>query len=136
MLLNTAGTLKVIHCEDGGAAAHDVFRWNVDRAGLMPGGALTPFSNRFHHAINETLDLMTMEERKELFDVTFDILYSTGANSLSDFTDGTLKKSIELAKKFRKAPELRAFLLSLSGFTLKDTVARPKEEHSPDEVQS
>lgn len=135
MLMNTAGTQKVVCCEESGAAAHDVFQWNVDRAGMIPGGVVTAFSNRFHHAINETLELMTVEQRKELFDATFDILYSTGANTLSDFTEGTLKKSLELAKKFRKTPELRAFLLSLSGITLKDAVAHVKLEHPSEETQ-
>jgi len=128
MLLHCAGTQRIVSTDAGGAAAHDVFNWDVDRENMLPAEELSGLSRRFHFAMNEALDQMTPEERRELVEEIFDVLYSTGAFMLSDFTEQTLRKTLELAKQFRKAPELRAFLLSLSEITLKDAVSRPRRD--------
>ena len=47
------------------------------------------------------------------------MLTSTGAFTLSEFSEQSLRKSLELANQFRKAPELRSFLLSLAGKGIK-----------------
>ena len=58
---------------------------------------------------------MDSDERRELVEEIFDVLTSTGAFTLSEFSEQSLRKSLELANQFRKAPELRSFLLSLAG---------------------
>ena len=127
MLMNMAGTQQIIFTEEIGAAAHDVFAWNVNKNSFIPAKDLSGVSNNFHFAINEVLDKMTSDERQELVEEIFDLLYSTGASMLSDFSEQTLKKTLEFTKQFHKAPELRAFLLNLSGMTLKNVVIKPRK---------
>ena len=135
MLLNTAGKQSVVFSGEGGVAAHDVLNWSVDRNGLIPGEELSALSSSFHLAINETLDGMAIDERQELVEEIFDLLYSTGASMLSDFSEGTLRKTLEMAKHFRKASELHAFLLRLSEITLKSAVTHQRRELFTDAVE-
>ena len=128
MLLYTAGTQSIVCSEGAGVAAHDLLNWNVDRNGIVPGDGLSKISTDFHLAINETLNRMDIDERQELVEELFDLLYSTGASVLSDLTEPSPKKALELAKKFHKAPEIHSFLLNLSEISLKDAVTHPKRE--------
>lgn len=113
MLLNQAGRLDVISAETAGVVGHDGFTWDVERTGFVHAAELSDFSRIFRAAIDETLDGMDTEDRAELVDEIFDVLISTGAFMLTDFTEQNLRQTLELANGFRKAGELRSFIFRL-----------------------
>ena len=114
MLLTQVGRLDVIQASDAGAAGHDGFTWDVFRDRFIHCPELSDASKIFNAAIDEAIADMDSDERRELVEEIFDVLTSTGAFTLSEFSEQSLRKSLELANQFRKAPELRSFLLSLA----------------------
>ena len=125
MLMDTAGRTEVIACEKDGPAAHDIFMWGLGPDAFVRAGELSEKSRKFHKAINKTIEGMTTPERYELVDELFQVLSSTGAVTLSDFTDHTLKQAVKLAGKFRKAKEIRQFLHLLARFTIRGSIVEP-----------
>lgn len=120
MLLNQAGRLDIVSSETAGVAGHDGFTWNVGRDRFCHANELSDFSKVFRASIRETLGGMDTEDRAELVEEIFDVLTSTGAFTLSDFTEQSMKHSLEMAKQFRKATELRSFISSLIEKSLKE----------------
>ena len=128
MLMDTAGKTDVIACEKDGAAAHDLFAWALGPDAFVRAGGLSEKSRKFHKAINKTIEDMTTPERYELVDELFQVLYSTGAVTLSDFTDHTLKQAVKIAGKFRKAKEIKQFLHLLARFTIQGSIVEPVKQ--------
>lgn len=122
MLMQDAGNLTVVACDEYGVNAHDLLLWQVASGGFVKLPELSKFSVVFNSAIDMTLDGMDNVERKVLIDEIFDVLYSTGAFQLSDISDSTFTQLLEMANHFRKAPMLRSFLLTLSELYLKGAV--------------
>lgn len=114
MLLTQVGRLDVIQASNAGATGHDGFTWDVFRDRFIHCPDLSDASKIFNAAIDEAIADMDSDERRELVEEIFDVLTSTGAFTLSEFSEQSLRKSLELANQFRKAPELRSFLLSLA----------------------
>lgn len=121
MLLNQAGKLDVISAETAGVVGHDGFTWDVKRDRFIHADELSDFSRVFRTSIGETLDGMGIEDRKDLVEEIFDVLTSTGAFMLSDFTEQNLRQTLEMAKQFRKASEIRSFILKLVENSIKQT---------------
>ena len=113
MLLTQVGRLDVIQATGAGATGHDGFTWDVFRDRFIHRPELSEASKIFNAAIDEAVEDMDSDERRELVEEIFDVLTSTGALTLSEFSEQSLRKPLELANRFRKAPELRSFLLSL-----------------------
>lgn len=129
MLLNQAGALDVIQTEENvGIGGHDGCTWEVCRGRFGHCEELSDMSKIFRAAIAEALDNMDAAERGELVDEIFDVLTSTGAFMLSDFTEQSLRQSLELAKHFRKAPEVRGFIFNMIEKSLKQAKAVRAEQ--------
>lgn len=120
MLLNQAGRLDIVNSQTTGVTGHDGFTWDVSRDKFSHANELSNFSKVFRSAIGETLDGMDTDDRAELVEEVFDVLTSTGAFTLTDFTEQSMHQTLELAKQFRKAPELRSFILSLIEKSIKE----------------
>ena len=128
MLMDAAGRTDVIACEKSGAAAHDICTWNLGPAAFVRADKLSEKSLKFHKAINMTIEGMSTPERYELVDELFQVLCSTGAVTLSDFTDHTFKQALKLAGEFRKANEIKQFLHLLARFTIMDSIVEPVKQ--------
>ena len=124
MLFTEAGKAHVVSCDEFGVNSHDPLLWHADSRSFVELPELSRFSTVFNSAIDTTFDKMDISERRELIEEIFDILYSTGAFQLSDFSYNTLSQMLEMAGHFRKAPVLRNFLYTLSELYLKGSVSR------------
>lgn len=134
MLLNQAGQLEIVSSDTSGVAGHDGFTWNVKRDSFDHTSELSDFSKIFRTSIGETLDSMGPDDRKELVEEIFDVLTSTGAFMLSDFTEQNLRQSLEMAKQFRKASELKSFIFKLIEKSIKQTKIS-REENKESKIQ-
>lgn len=119
MLLTQVGRLVVIQSESSGVSGHDGFTWDVDRSGFIHCNELSNTSRIFGAAIDEALADRDIDERRELIEEIFDVLGSTGAFTLTDFSEQSLRQTMELAKNFAHASELRSFLFSMIGKSIK-----------------
>lgn len=128
MLMDHAGRLEVVECEKEGPSAHDIFIWNLEANGLLRAPELSDNSKLFHRAISRTLNEMDTEERQELVDEIFEVLSSTGADELMDFTENTAAQAVKLSQEFRSAKKIRQFILLLSRFCIKDVMSSSIEE--------
>lgn len=134
MLLTQAGRLDVIQTETAGVTGHDGFTWDVCRDGFIHAPELSDMSKVFRTSIAETLSTMDTEDRRELVEEIFDVLGSTGAFTLSEFSDQNLRQAFELAKNFRKAGELREFMMKLVEKSLRQArLERENEEKTSEE---
>lgn len=122
MLMEHAGTLDVIECENDGIGAHDIFYWNLNKEGFLRAGAISDKSRIFHQAMEQTLNNMNLEERQETVDEIFEVLSSTGAVNLLDLSENSVSQALKLSSEFQKSKEIRQFLLSLSKFSIKGAV--------------
>lgn len=128
MLMGLAGEMDVVACEKDGPAAHDIFAWGLDSSSFIRADALADKSVKFRDAINKTINGMTTPERFQLVDELFRVLSSTGAITLTDFTDHTLKQAVVIAGQFPKAKEIRQFLHLLARFSIKGKIIEPVKE--------
>lgn len=128
MLLSQAGGLDIIAADTVGVAGHDGFTWSVSRNAFVRADGLSDFSRIFRESVDETLDVMDTEDRRELVEEIFEVLTSTGAFMLSDFTEQNLRQTLELAKHFRKASELRSFLFRLIESSVRNSIEARRED--------
>ena len=122
MIFSEAGIPHVVSSDEFGVDSHDPLLWHIDRNGFVEVPELSRFSRVFNTALDTTFNQLELSERQELVDEIFDILYSTGAFQLADFSSNTLSQMLEMAGHFRKAPVLRSFLYTLSELYLKGSV--------------
>ena len=122
MLMRHAGRLDVVDCKRDGPLAHDIFLWNLLPSGFKRTRKLSEKSEVFHHAIDQTLNKLDMQKRQELVDEIFDVLSSTGADNLLDFTEHSAAQALKLSIRAQKSKEIKQFFLMLSRFFAKDTM--------------
>ena len=140
MLLNQAGRLDVIQAEEAGVVGHDGLTWDVQRDKFIRAKELSDMSKVFRASISETLAGMDTENREELVEEIFDVLTSTGAFTLTEFSEQNLRQSLEVANNFVKASEVRSFIFKLIEKSLKTAKAgkdaakeaRKEEKAKPD----
>lgn len=128
MLLGQAGRLDVINAETTGVAGHDGFTWSVSRDSFSHANELSDSSKVFRSSIAETLDGMGIDDRKELVEEIFDVLTTSGAFTLSDFTEQNMRQALETAKQFSKAGEIRSFMFKIIEKSVKTTTGTKREE--------
>jgi len=119
MLLNQAGTLQVVQAQEAGVVGHDGLTWDVTREGFVLAPELSDMSKIFRSSMSDTLNEMETEDRGELVEEIFEALCSTGAMTLSEFSDHTVKQLFEVAKTFRKSDEVRGFFSKMAGKSLR-----------------
>ena len=122
MLMRHARRLDVVDCKRDGPLAHDIFLWNLLPSGFKRTRKLSEKSEVFHHAIDQTLKKLDMQKRQELVDEIFDVLSSTGADNLLDFTEHSAAQALKLSIRAQKSKEIKQFFLMLSRFFAKDTM--------------
>ena len=128
MLLGQAGRLDVIDADTTGVVGHDGFTWSVSRDSFSHAPELSDFSKVFRSSIAETLEGMDIDDRKELVEEIFDVLTSSGAFTLSDFTEQNMRQALETAKQFRRAGEIRSFVFKVIEKSVKTSIGARREE--------
>jgi len=119
MIMSPAGKINVIACEEEGPYAHDVYLWNLTKDGFVHLNDLSDKSKIFHVAMNNTLNSMDMQERRDFTDDLFEALMSTGSFNLLDFSENSFKKALIVANNFSKSKEIKSFIMSLAENSLK-----------------
>lgn len=110
----------IVACPKSGVASHDGFNWSTDRCGLLHAKELTKASRVFDAALDDKLNSMSLDERKEFIETLFDILTADGDTTLTELTEHKLKKAIGIAKSLRKEKGITKFAFEMAELILKE----------------
>ncbi len=105
-----------------GAYQHDCFTWAVEGASFVRLPELSERGKKNAEQFAQSMDRMTLEERREFAETLFSMIESTGAKSLTDLTSATPKKLLTLVKNYNgmdKEKRGLMFTLVLKLFDLK-----------------
>lgn len=109
-LLTQVCAPEVVECESAGIAAHDGFTWEVLGSRFVRCAGLSRTSEALDTAIDDTLAGMDLEQRREFIEDFFDVLTSTGAVYLGDFTEHRLRQALEIAGRLKGEKEIHRFV--------------------------
>lgn len=118
-MLTQEENATIVRSNDAGPLAHDGFRWEVLGTQFVRCEELSRSSRAFDEALNEMLDSLDVEQRREFVEDLFDALSATGAVTLTDLTENHLTQLREVAKKLR-SPEVNKFLSEVLSMTLRE----------------
>ncbi len=113
-MFDMRGRYTVVNGTVRGAYQHDCFTWSIDRNSFTRLPALSSRGKKNAEQFNQSMERMSSEEKREFVETMFAVIESTGAESLTDFTSGTLKKLVTLIKNYNGMDkEKRALMVSL-----------------------
>ena len=126
-LLNRAGEAVIVKSSVLGPMAHDGFSWEVLGCKFVRCTELSEPSQVFDRAISATLEEMSDEEKDAFVTELFDILLSTGADTVSQLTDLRLSQTYEVARTLHKDEKVHHFTLHFLEQMIK-SIRRPQIE--------
>lgn len=105
-----------------GLQQHDGFYWKVNRDNFVKTDSFNMDSEKIHKYIVEVLSSKTKEETKAFITFIFKVLQDMKVNSITDFTDISLKAGIQGIKELSTMnQEERKFFFELSKFAFSQT---------------
>ncbi|MDO4939728.1 MAG: DUF2974 domain-containing protein [Lachnospiraceae bacterium] len=110
LLLKLAGRRVIVKSDIKGPMAHDGFYWEVMGPKFIKTKTLSPSSRKFEHVLDDILLNMDEKTRLSFTEELFDILLSSGAKTITELTQLSLKDKTELLKKLSSNPQLSAFI--------------------------
>ncbi len=110
VLLNQPEDLDVVKCSAKGLYAHNGFTWEVMGAGFVRAEGLAVSSQIFDKAFQAIEENLTVEEKKEFTDIIFDMLFSTGADTLTELAQKGIWENLKSLKLFNNSEKRRKVL--------------------------
>ena len=111
----------VVQSSARGLLQHDPFTWVLEGPAYIKLPALSDKGKKNEEQFREGMQKMSAEEKKRFVDTLFDLVASTGAETLTDFADGGIKKLVTLVKGYggldkQKRDLMLALILKLFDF--------------------
>lgn len=122
-LLHYEKDCTIVKSSQYGVGAHDGFNWEVWGTEFVRCDDFAFASKAFETAMNETLDTMNDDERRDFIENFFGRLTSSGAQTLSDLNEHKMREAAELALGVRELPEVRKFVQRLSTLLIQAAAA-------------
>ena len=114
------GSYTVVKCGRAGPASHDGYFWETQPDGFVQADSLSKSSLAMMQGISELVHDTDDSELQDFIDDFFGILESTGATSLSDFTEMKLKNALKLAGSMGYDKSVRRFTVNMLENIAKD----------------
>ena len=109
-IFNHYGSMKVVQSSFKGMFQHDIFSWDIRANKFVLADSFSKISDAVDNKIKSILSNMSIDDKKRLAKITFEVLYSTGAKTLTDLSI----KKIELIKCYlRMNNDDKKFLKSI-----------------------
>ena len=113
-MFDVGGRYTVVNGTAKGAYQHDCFTWEIERGRFVRLPELSARGKKNAEQFKSSMERMTLEEKREFADMLFEVIESTGAKSLTDFSSGTVKKLIALIKNYNGMDkEKRALMVAM-----------------------
>ena len=128
VLLKTDDDFEIVESCETGLSAHNGFTWQVKGPRFVR-CADFPFRTRvFSEAMRGWTEDLSYDERRELTDLFFGALESTGARTLTDLTAQKLRKAAAVTRELLSREENRAMLADKFELLLRECIASAKKE--------
>ena len=128
VLLKTDDDFEIVESCETGISAHNGFTWQVKGRRFVR-CADFPFRTRvFSEAMRGWTEDLSYDERRELTDLFFGALESTGARTLTDLTAQKLRKAAAVTRELLSREENRAMLADKFELLLREYIASAKKE--------
>ena len=109
-IFNHYGSMKVVQSSFKGMFQHDIFSWDIKANKFVLADGFSKISDAVDNKIKNILSDMSTEDKKRLAKLSFEVLYATGAKTLTELS---LKK-LELIRCYLKMnSEDKKFLKSI-----------------------
>lgn len=105
MLLTHEEKHRIVNSSQIGLLQHDGFPWEVSGNHFVVIPELTNQSIKVDHAIRAWLEQMSLDERKQVVDCLFNVLYASGATTLSEVRKDCLKTMIASISHMKEVPK-------------------------------
>lgn len=105
MLLAHEENHRIVDSLQIGLLQHDGFSWEISGDHFVVIAELTSGSVKVDRAIRTWLQQMSMEERKQVVDCLFDVLYASGATKLSEIRKDRLRTMIASISHMKEVPK-------------------------------
>lgn len=102
VLFENGEEYRVIESIKEGLLQHDLFNWKVWRNRLIPAEGLTQNSLEFNREIKQWLELLSLEQREQFVNIGYDLIQSTGAQTLSELANKSIFHSLMMFRAFSK----------------------------------
>ena len=128
VLLKTDDDFEIVESCETGISAHNGFTWQVKGRRFVR-CADFPFRTRvFSEAMRGWTEDLSYDERRELTNLFFGALESTGARTLTDLTAQKLRKAAAVTRELLSREENRAMLADKFELLLREYIASAKKE--------
>ena len=104
MLLSHDERRKIVDSTQIGILQHDGFSWEISGDRFVELDALTSESLRVDQAVRTWLRQMDMDERRQAVECLFDVLYASGATTLSEIRRDRLKTMTGSISRMKELP--------------------------------
>lgn len=91
----------VVSCGGIGPYQHDCFSWEVSGAHFVRLPELSPRGRRNDEQFRAAMDRMTPDEKREFVEIFSNIVESTGAKTLTDFSGGGIRRLTAMIKNYK-----------------------------------
>ena len=129
-LLEQGEERQIVESSVGGIWAHDGFNWQVKGTRFVRCAELSLPARAFGDAMAEIQSRMDETERRETVEALFDLLGSTGAETLTQLERQSPRETVTLLRESRKKPEVREFLEDMLGIMLAEYTEELRESIS------
>lgn len=116
LLFANDGRYQIVKSRNIGVFQHDGLSWELKGASFVRQEKLKSRGVRTDTVVRERIDGMSREEKKAFVEMFFEVLSSTGANTLSELAENYAKSAFTMLKTFqtfeKEKKDLAIYLLS------------------------
>ena len=128
VLLKTDDDFEIVESCETGISAHNGFTWQVKGRRFVRCADFPVRTRVFSEAMRGWTEDLSYDERRELTDLFFGALESTGARTLTDLTAQKLRKAAAVTRELLSREENRAMLADKFELLLREYIASAKKE--------
>ena len=104
-LLEHEEKYKIIESTEKGIMQHDIYSWQVLGTNIIEIGKLTNGSNLVDKTIRNYLKDTTVEQRKALVDIVYQMITATNASTMRELSSDKVKTMTAMLKSYRSMDE-------------------------------
>ncbi len=104
--------------------AHDGFTWETTPTGFVRAEALTPSARAYEKGMRELLRSMTPEQREKFIESFFGVLAESGAETLTDVTEQTLRRTLAMVRELNQESTVRRLMTEMLETILREYAAQ------------
>lgn len=101
LLLYHGTEYTVVKSTNNGFLQHDTYSWEVDKTRFVPLERITEKSRFLDSALKEWMETMSSNQRERFIDTVYEILSSTGAETLSELSENPTENLFSVLRALR-----------------------------------